>query len=362
MEEEKKEEKKEETKLEKSEVEEKKDETKEVKKKVMVSGCYDLLHSGHIAFFNEAAQFGNLYVRLGSDNNIKLLKNHAPAFPEEERLYMVRNIKAVFDAQVCAGTGFLDFEPDLEMIKPDIFVVNEDGDRPNKRAAVEKHGIEYKVLKRKPADKLTARSSTDIKAQLHNSPTLNGGAHANNEEENKEMSFPWRICLVGGWLDQPWVSKLHPGSVVTVNVKPRKEFKERSGLGTSTRKVGMRLWGKQGPPKELCPEEAAKLLFGAENPPGSKYISGSQDHLGLLLPGINRLDYKGDFWPYHTEKVMDDKIISWLQSILWFVPLESRPNGYDPLKIQNLSTENAKLIADASALAWEAIMSCDTKN
>jgi len=175
------------------------------------------------------------------------------------------------------------------------------------------------------------------------------------------MMFPWRICLVGGWLDQPWVSKLHPGCVVTVNVKPRKEFKERSGLGTSSRKVGIQLLGQQGPPKVLSPEQAAKFLFGAENPPGSKYISGSQDHLGLLLPGINRLDYKGDFWPHQIETMMDEKILYWLQSVLWFVPLESRPEGYNPLKIQHLSTENAKLIADASALGWEAIKNCNTK-
>jgi len=181
------------------------------------------------------------------------------------------------------------------------------------------------------------------------------------KHEDQDMLFPWRICLVGGWLDQQWVSKLHPGCVVTVNVKPRKEFKERSGLGTSTRKVGMKLWGKHGPPRELSPIEAAKLLFGAENPPGSKYISGSQDHLGLLLPGINRLDYQGEFWPNQVDTIMDEKILRWLQSVLWFVPWDSRPDGYDPLKIQHLTTENAKLIADASALGWEAIKNCDTK-
>ena len=36
-------------------------------KKVLVSGFYDLLHSGHIAFFREAASFGVVYVAFGSD-------------------------------------------------------------------------------------------------------------------------------------------------------------------------------------------------------------------------------------------------------------------------------------------------------
>ena len=31
-------------------------------KKVFVSGCYDLLHSGHVEFFRQASQFGELYV------------------------------------------------------------------------------------------------------------------------------------------------------------------------------------------------------------------------------------------------------------------------------------------------------------
>ena len=54
-------------------------------KKVMVSGCFDLLHSGHIAFFKEAASHGELYVMIGNDKNINHLKGHKPMFPEEER-------------------------------------------------------------------------------------------------------------------------------------------------------------------------------------------------------------------------------------------------------------------------------------
>ena len=44
------------------------------KKKVFVSGCFDLLHSGHIAFLETAAQFGDVYVCIGSDNTVKDLK------------------------------------------------------------------------------------------------------------------------------------------------------------------------------------------------------------------------------------------------------------------------------------------------
>eukprot|EP00466_Bigelowiella_natans_P012017 jgi/Bigna1/34816/e_gw1.7.135.1 len=64
-------------------------------KKVLVSGCFDLLHSGHVQFFHEASQHGLLYVRIGSDKNIEALKHHKPMYSEEERLFMVKNIKGV---------------------------------------------------------------------------------------------------------------------------------------------------------------------------------------------------------------------------------------------------------------------------
>lgn len=64
-------------------------------KKVFVSGCYDLLHSGHVEFFQQASQFGDLYVGIGSDATYEEYKHRKPMFPQEERLFMVRNIKAV---------------------------------------------------------------------------------------------------------------------------------------------------------------------------------------------------------------------------------------------------------------------------
>lgn len=134
-------------------------------KKVFVSGCYDLLHSGHVEFFRQAAEYGDLYVGIGSDATIMELKNHRTTYPEAERLFMVKAIRYVHDAFVNSGSGFLDFAPDVVKLQPDIFVVNEDGDRETKRAFCAEHGIEYVVLKRIPAEGLTARSSTALKAE-----------------------------------------------------------------------------------------------------------------------------------------------------------------------------------------------------
>ena len=43
-------------------------------KKVFVSGCFDMLHSGHVEFFREVAHYGDVYVALGSDKTVFDLK------------------------------------------------------------------------------------------------------------------------------------------------------------------------------------------------------------------------------------------------------------------------------------------------
>ena len=103
-------------------------------KKVLVSGCYDLLHGGHIAFFKTAASYGRLYVSIGSDENLLALKGKKPFFSQEERLYIVSSVRYVEEAFIAGGSGFLDFEPDIERIEPDIFIVNTDGHSPEKEA------------------------------------------------------------------------------------------------------------------------------------------------------------------------------------------------------------------------------------
>merc|ERR1711865_286143 len=133
-------------------------------KRVLVSGCYDLLHSGHVAFFKEAAALGDLYVSVGSDVNVTALKKK-PMFPENERVYMVQAIRHVHEAFVCTGSGDIDWVSAIDTVKPDIFFVNDDGDRPAKREACAAHGLEYVVAVRVPDGDLTPRSSTSIKRE-----------------------------------------------------------------------------------------------------------------------------------------------------------------------------------------------------
>ena len=132
--------------------------------KVLVTGCYDWFHSGHIRFFEEVSQLGDLYVVVGHDENIKLLKGAGhPMFPAIERRYIVDSISYVRQALISSGSGWLDAEPEIQRIKPDIYAVNEDGDRPEKRDYCEKHGITYQVLRRVPRAGLPRRQSTDLR-------------------------------------------------------------------------------------------------------------------------------------------------------------------------------------------------------
>jgi cytidyltransferase-like protein len=134
------------------------------RKKIVATGCYDWFHSGHVRFCEEVSAHGDLYVIVGHDANIRLLKGEGhPLLLEAERRYVVGSIKFVKQALVSSGDGWLDADPEIKKLQPDIYAVNEDGDKGGKREYCQKLGIEYLVLKRTPAPGLPKRSSTDLR-------------------------------------------------------------------------------------------------------------------------------------------------------------------------------------------------------
>ncbi len=305
-------------------------------KKVFVSGCFDLLHSGHIQFFKEASGFGDLYVAVGSDQTLYELKGRAPIISEEERLFMIRAIRYVQDAYISRGSGLLDFLDVLEQVQPDVFVVNEEGNIPEKQVLCQRLGIEYQVLKREPHKGLAARSTTALRS-------IN--------------TIPYRIDIAGGWLDQPFVSKLYPGPVITISIEPTIEFNERSGMATSTRRRAIELWGSRLPSGD--PETVAKMLFCYDNPPGTQTISGSQDAIGIVMPGLNYSYFEGEYWPSHIETLQDESAIQFVEQSLYLIPLGLRVDGYDVLSNTNITRDLTKAFAEATDRCWAAIRSQD---
>jgi cytidyltransferase-like protein len=305
-------------------------------KKVFVSGCYDMLHSGHVAFFEEAAQLGDLYVGIGSDSTVFSLKGRKTINTEQERLYMVKSLKAVKDAFVNSGSGLLDFEEDVKRLKPDIFFVNEDGASPDKEKFCREQGIEYMVSKRIPHGQLPVRSTTALR---------------------QECNIPYRIDLAGGWLDQPYVSKFSAGPVVTICIEPDYEFNDRSGMATSSRKRAVEMWQTNIPAGDKI--QLAKTLFCFENPPGTQTVSGSQDSLGIVLPGLNRFDYNNDYWPEKITSVLDEEILAWIENHLYMIPLSPRKEGYDVLANTHINETNAQRLSLAAADVWSAVLKKD---
>lgn len=134
------------------------------RRKVVVTGCFDWLHSGHVRFFEEVSAHGDLYVVVGHDANIRLLKGEGhPLLREAERRYVVGSIRHVKQALISSGEGWLDADPEIRRLKPDVYAVNEDGDTGGKREYCAKLGIEYLVLRRQPATGLPRRTSTDLR-------------------------------------------------------------------------------------------------------------------------------------------------------------------------------------------------------
>src|SRR3954453_2677417 len=84
------------------------------RKKVVVTGCFDWFHSGHVRFFEEVSELGDLYVVVGHDENIRLLKGEGhPLFPARERRYIAGAVRFVTEALVSTGDGWMDAEPEF---------------------------------------------------------------------------------------------------------------------------------------------------------------------------------------------------------------------------------------------------------
>ena len=323
-------------------------------KKVFVSGCYDLLHSGHVEFFQQASQFGDLYVGIGSDATYLEYKHRKPMFPQEERLFMVKNIKAVKEAYINQGSGVIDFIPTLDIVQPDIFVVNAEGGSSAKRQLCEERGIQYIELERTPHEGLQARSSSSLKAALSQEPLT-----ANSQQPTAKVGIPTRLDLAGTWIDQPYVSQYHPGWAITISLEPTFEVRDRCGLSTSTRKMIQKIWPMKLP--KMDPETLARLVFCFENNPEREdgHISGAQDSIGICVPGLCRHYYDNNFWPKKIESTTDEMTLRFLEEHLVMVPLEPRAPGCSVVEGKDITPAKVQALASAAEACWSAIMAKD---
>jgi hypothetical protein len=178
-------------------------------------------------------------------------------------------------------------------------------------------------------------------------------------------AIPYRLALAGGWIDQPFVSRLNPdppGSMVVVALEPQFYFMDRCGIGSSTRKVAMQLWGERLPQGD--PAELVRQLYEAENRDRPE-PSGSQDMAGLIYPGVNRLDYdcayEGGYFPAHVESCQDPQVARWLGEVIHILPVAPRPAGYNPLGVKNLQPDWVRRLGQSGKDCYAAILQQDVR-
>ena len=176
---------------------------------------------------------------------------------------------------------------------------------------------------------------------------------------------PYRMAFAGGWIDQPFLSRLDPdppGSMVVVSLQPTVRFMELSGMGTSTRKVALKLWGDRLPDRE--PAELVRELYLAENE-GKVEPSGSQDMAGIIYPGISRLDYdyafEGGYFPVHVESCNEPLVARWLEQVIYMIPVAQRPPRYSPLGEKNLDSDWITRLSKSGKDCYAAILARDVK-
>lgn len=308
--------------------------------RVFVSGCYDMLHSGHVAFFKEASTYGDLYVGIGSDATIEQLKNRKTVYSERERLYMVKAIRYVKDAFINSGSGMMDFVETVNRVKPHVFVVNSDGGSDIKRKFCAERGIEYIELHRVPEEGLQARSTTSLRT-------------------NVKSNLPYRLDLAGTWIDQPYVSSLHPGWALTISLEPTEDFMERGGMSTSSRNAAKKIWPYELP--NYNEEMLARLLFCFENDPEQDkgHISGAQDSIGICMSGLTRHYYDNTYWPSRIESCHDEEVLGWLERHLCIVPMFPRRAGCSVVEGKDVTAEKVAALATAADNCWDAILRKD---
>ena len=107
------------------------------------------------------------------------------------------------------------------------------------------------------------------------------------------------------------------------------------------------------------PLELARELYREENRE-KQDPSGSQDMIGLLLPGVSRLDYDSNHergvFPVHIESSCDPEVARWIERIIQVVPVAQRPEGYSPLGEMNLEPSWVERLGRTGADCYRALV------
>lgn len=175
-----------------------------------------------------------------------------------------------------------------------------------------------------------------------------------------KTNYPYRLDLAGGWLDQPVISGIYPGSVITLSIEPIVEYKERCGMATSTRKSIQDLYSLGL--RKIDSIELSKLIFNYDNAPGAKNVSGAQDAIGLCMKGLTRHYYNGKYWPRTIEILQDETTLKWMEDHIFLKLLWPRPDELDVLAKTNIEENLIRQLSFTSDKCWDSILNMDLQS
>ncbi|MGB9746823.1 MAG: adenylyltransferase/cytidyltransferase family protein [Bacteroidales bacterium] len=264
------------------------------KKIVFCTGCFDILQSGHAVFFSQCREFGDLLVvGIGRDRVVEQLKGPGrPVNPEQNRLYLVAALEEVSYAvlnDTRIEEGKIDFRHILELLRPDVFVLNDDDTaiEPKKKLC-ERLGIDLRFVKREVPHELEPTSTTRIIDKI-----------------NFAWKAPLRIDFSGGWTDVPFIMQGKKGYVSNVAISPLIERKggklnfsgypRGSGLSTSTAvKLLEMISAKTYNAESKSLQVIAEDLFNLENRE-LNWAIGRQDQYSIVYGGFHCFEFGTDY-------------------------------------------------------------------
>lgn len=190
--------------------------------RVFVSGCYDIIHAGHVQFFTEARALGDhLTVSFASNEVLWIHKQRRSSLPDEHKQALIAALSMVDDVVIGEGHDEgIDFREHFLRIRPDILAVTEDDKYgPLKRELCAQVGAKYVVLDKTPP-KFKPISTSEIVRYIR----------APHES-------PLRVDFGGGWLDVPRHARAG-GYIVNCAISPTVSlrswpYERNAGLGGS---------------------------------------------------------------------------------------------------------------------------------
>lgn len=131
---------------------------------VLATGCFDILHVGHLYFLKRASEQGDiLIVGINSDKSIKIMKGrNRPIVKQSERAQLIAAFDCVDYVFVYDDTSAKDY---ILSLRPHVFVMGEDSVNkyPDECEATKKIGARLYVIKRMPFS-----STTSIVTKIQN--------------------------------------------------------------------------------------------------------------------------------------------------------------------------------------------------